>query len=62
MVAAKKKVKENIGFPEVFYCSNEGDYNIMVMEKLAPDLEELFNICKRKFSVKTVCMIAIQVL
>lgn len=62
LLATKRRAQENIGFPEVYYCSNEGDHNIMVMEKLGPDLEELFNICQRKFSVKTVCMIAIQAL
>lgn len=50
------------GIPNVYYCSSEGDYNIMVMDLLGPSLEDLFNICGRKFGVKTTLMLIDQLL
>lgn len=50
------------GFPKVHYCFTAEPYNVMVMEMLGPSLEDLFNICGRKFSSKTIAMIGLQMI
>lgn len=49
-----------VGVPQVYYFGQEGLHNILVIDLLGPSLEDLFDMCGRKFSVKTCCMTAKQ--
>lgn len=51
-----------IGIPRIIWCGSEGDYNVMVMELLGPSLEDLFNFCSRLFTLKTVLLLADQMI
>ena len=51
-----------VGLPFIRWFGREGEYNAMVIDLLGPSLEDLFNYCYRKFSFKTVIMLALQMI
>ncbi|TFK75114.1 kinase-like protein [Pluteus cervinus] len=50
------------GVPQVHYFGQEGLHNVLVIDLLGPNLEDLFDMCGRKFTIKTVCMAAKQMI
>ncbi|MBA0860157.1 hypothetical protein Goshw_014600, partial [Gossypium schwendimanii] len=50
------------GIPYLKWFGVEGEHNIMVIKLLGPSLEDLFNYCNRKLSLKTALMLADQLI
>ncbi|PHT45877.1 Casein kinase I isoform epsilon [Capsicum baccatum] len=57
-----KILQGGTGVPNLKWFGVEGDYNVLVMDLLGPSLEDLFNFCSRKMSLKTVLMLADQMI
>ncbi|KAL5480549.1 HRR25_2 [Sanghuangporus weigelae] len=57
-----KTLAGGVGVPFVRWFGAECDYNAMVMDLLGPSLEDLFNFCNRKSSLKTILLLADQLI
>ena len=51
-----------VGIPNIHSFGVEGDLNLMVLDLMGPSLEELFSNCNRRFTLKTVLMLADQMI
>ncbi|CRK19855.1 hypothetical protein BN1723_011988 [Verticillium longisporum] len=56
------KLKGSDGIPNVYYFGRHGLHNILILDQLGPSLEDLFDGCGRKFTLKTVVMIGKQMI
>ncbi|KAI9302373.1 casein kinase-like protein I isoform delta [Cunninghamella echinulata] len=57
-----KALSGGVGIPFVRWYGTECDYHAMVIDLLGPSLEDLFNFVRRKFTLKTVLLLADQML
>lgn len=57
-----KKIRGGTGFPNIEWFGLEGDFYVMVMELLGPSLEDCFIYRNRRFTVKTVLLLADQMI
>lgn len=48
--------------PTLHWCGPENEFNVLVIDLLGQNLEELFIQCKRRFTLKTVLMLADQLI
>lgn len=56
------KTNQTPGFSDMisYFCDNE--FHVLVMDRLGSSLEKLFELCDRKFSLKTILMLADQMI
>ncbi|KAG2138102.1 casein kinase I isoform delta [Suillus bovinus] len=57
-----KTLTDGVSVPFVCWFGTECDYNAMVLDLLGPSLEDLFNFCKCKSTLKTVLFLADQLI
>ncbi|KAM4067320.1 kinase [Hirsutella rhossiliensis] len=55
-----KSLSGGTGIPRVLWYGEECEYSVLAHEILGPSLEDLFNYCDRRFSLKTVLLLADQ--
>lgn len=51
-----------MGIPSIKYYGTEEDYNVLVMDLLGRSLQDLFEDCGGRFNLKTVLIVADQML
>ncbi|KAK2459841.1 hypothetical protein APHAL10511_008162 [Amanita phalloides] len=57
-----KTLMGGTGVPWIMWSGRKGDYNVLVIDLLGPSLEDLFKMCNRRFSLKTVLQLAEQLI
>ena len=57
-----RELNGELGFPKYLWYGREGAYHIMVIEMLGPSLEDLYAYCGKKISLKSVLLLADQLI
>ncbi|XP_078428193.1 casein kinase 1-like protein 3 [Wolffia australiana] len=57
-----KALQGEVGIANIRWCGQSGEDKVLVLDLLGPSLEDLFVYCGRKFSLKTVLMLADQMI
>ncbi|ELK25568.1 Casein kinase I isoform alpha, partial [Myotis davidii] len=57
-----KILEGGVGIPRMRWYGQAREYNALVTDLLGPSLEDLFNLCSRRFTIKTVLMLADQMI
>ena len=55
-------LKNKVGFPVIFYYGHFMENNILIMEKLGCNLEDLFEQCDRRLTLKSILFLTLQLL
>ena len=55
-------LQKGLGIPKLYWYGTEGDYNIIVMELLGPNIEELMEFCRGSLSPACTIVLAQQFL
>ena len=55
-----KTLSGSPGIPWIMWSGKHGDFDVMILDLLGPSLEDLFKTCNKHFSLKTVLLIADQ--
>jgi serine/threonine protein kinase len=57
-----RMLQGGVGIPTIHWYGVEGEYTIMVVELLGPSLEDLLGLCHKALTIKTVLMLAEQMI
>jgi serine/threonine protein kinase len=57
-----KELQRGTGIPKIYYFHQLPNFSCLIQELLGPSLENLFNLCNRKFSLKTTLILGIQMI
>ena len=57
-----QNLKHGTGFPQVYWSGVQGEFYCMIMTILGPNLRQLFDFCEKRFTLKTILSIGIQML